>query len=64
MRKIPLGEQIDYVEYFTTCDVYALGASQKLDFKLPEDDEIHTEWRNEGSSMLVSNIQVATNTTM
>ncbi|ODH13612.1 hypothetical protein ACO22_07085 [Paracoccidioides brasiliensis] len=46
-RKIGLGEQVDSVEYSSSSETYVLGTSQKADFKLPEDDEIHPEWRNE-----------------
>ncbi|OAX83062.1 hypothetical protein ACJ72_02580 [Emergomyces africanus] len=46
-RKIGLGEQVDAVEYSSSTETYVLGTSQKVDFKLPEDDEIHPEWRNE-----------------
>ncbi|PGG98566.1 hypothetical protein AJ79_08819 [Helicocarpus griseus UAMH5409] len=46
-RKVGLGEQVDSVEYSSSSETYVLGTSQKVDFKLPEDDEIHPEWRNE-----------------
>ncbi|KAK2798780.1 mRNA cleavage and polyadenylation factor subunit [Onygenales sp. PD_10] len=51
-RKIGLGEQVDGVVYHSATETYALGTSQKVDFKLPEDDEVHTEWRNEVISFL------------
>ncbi|PGH33637.1 cleavage and polyadenylation specificity factor subunit 1 [[Emmonsia] crescens] len=51
-RKIGLGEQVDTVEYSSSSETYVLGTSQKVDFKLPEDDEIHPEWRNEMISFL------------
>jgi len=47
-RKVALGEQIDTVVYSSASETYVLGTSQKSDFKLPEDDEVHIEWRSEG----------------
>lgn len=32
--------------------MYVLGTSHKTEFKLPEDDELHPEWRNEGLLIL------------
>ncbi|EFR01919.1 serine/threonine protein kinase [Nannizzia gypsea CBS 118893] len=46
-RKIPLGEQVDCIVYSSASESYVIGTSTKEDFKLPEDDESHTEWRNE-----------------
>lgn len=47
-RKIPLGEQVDYLQYASRSEAYVIGTSQNVDFKLPENDESHTEWKNEG----------------
>lgn len=47
---MPLGEQVDHLTYSTSSDTYVLGTSHKADFRLPEDDELHPEWRNEGRS--------------
>ncbi|PGH18500.1 hypothetical protein AJ80_04470 [Polytolypa hystricis UAMH7299] len=52
LRKVGLGEQVDCVVYSSTVETYILGTSHKLDFKLPEDDEVHTEWRSEDISFL------------
>ncbi|TPX25049.1 mRNA cleavage and polyadenylation factor subunit [Coccidioides immitis] len=51
-RKVHVGDQIDCVEYFAHSEIYALGSSHKVDFKLPEDDEIHPEWRSEVISFM------------
>ncbi|KAL1982296.1 hypothetical protein VTN96DRAFT_1454 [Rasamsonia emersonii] len=47
VRRVPLGEQVDHLTYSTSSDTYVLGTSYKADFRLPEDDELHPEWRNE-----------------
>ncbi|EFE34581.1 uncharacterized protein ARB_06344 [Trichophyton benhamiae CBS 112371] len=44
---ITLGEQVDSIVYSSASECYVIGTSAKEDFKLPEDDESHTEWRNE-----------------
>lgn len=49
-RKVFLGEEVDCVEYSKPSGKYVLGTGQKVDFTLPDDDEVHTEWRNEGTS--------------
>ena len=46
-HKISLGEEIQAFDYHDKMDCYVLGTSQKLDFRLPE-DEFHYEWSNEG----------------
>ncbi|WEW58506.1 mRNA cleavage and polyadenylation factor subunit [Emydomyces testavorans] len=51
-RKVHLGDQIDFVEYSAHSETYALGSSRKVDFRLPEDDEVHTEWRSEVISFM------------
>ncbi|KAJ9305483.1 hypothetical protein DTO217A2_5012 [Paecilomyces variotii] len=52
MRRIPVGEEIDHLAYSSSSGTYILGTSHKSDFKLPDDDEVHTEWRNEVISFL------------
>ncbi|KAJ5675859.1 hypothetical protein N7462_008756 [Penicillium macrosclerotiorum] len=47
LRKVPLGEQVDYLTYSTSSETYVLGTSSNMDFKLPDNDELHPEWRNE-----------------
>ncbi|KAL3470459.1 CPSF A subunit region-domain-containing protein [Aspergillus californicus] len=47
LKKVPIGEQIDQLTYSTTSDTYVLGTCHRSEFKLPEDDELHPEWRNE-----------------
>ena len=49
LRKISLDEQVDFLTYSTASETYVLGTSTSVEFKLPEDDELHPEWRNEGS---------------
>lgn len=48
VRKIPLNEQVDHLTYSTTSGTYVVGTTRDQDFKLPDDDELHPEWRNEG----------------
>lgn len=50
MRKIQIREEVDHLTYSSSSETYILGTSHESDFKLPDDDEVHTEWRNEGSS--------------
>ncbi|KAI5304637.1 mRNA cleavage and polyadenylation factor subunit [Ascosphaera pollenicola] len=46
-RRIPLNEEIMSICYSPAQDVYALGTTQEVGFKLPDDDEIHPEWQTE-----------------
>lgn len=43
-----MGESVDHLAYSPSSEMYALGTSNKANFKLPNDDELHPEWRNEG----------------
>ncbi|KAL2824543.1 CPSF A subunit region-domain-containing protein [Aspergillus cavernicola] len=52
LRRVPIGEQIDQLTYSTTSDTYVLGTCHRSEFKLPENDELHPEWRNEVISFL------------
>ncbi|XHG02780.1 mRNA cleavage and polyadenylation factor subunit, variant 2 [Aspergillus wentii] len=52
LRKVHIGEQIDHLTYSSSSETYVLGTSYKEDFKLPEDDELHPEWRSEVISFL------------
>ncbi|KAF3403665.1 Protein cft1 [Penicillium rolfsii] len=47
LRKIPLGEQVDHLTYSTSSETYVVGSSHNVEFKLPDNDELHPEWRNE-----------------
>lgn len=47
LRKVPIGEQVDCLAYSSSSETYVLGTSYKADFKLPGDDELHPEWRDE-----------------
>ena len=40
------GEEVHAFDYHERTDRYVLGTSQKIDFKLPE-DELHNEWAAE-----------------
>lgn len=48
LRKVHVGESVDHLAYSPSSEMYALGTSYKANFKLPNDDELHPEWRNEG----------------
>lgn len=48
LKKVHLGEQVDHLAYSTSSGMYVLGTCHATDFKLPDDDELHPEWRNEG----------------
>lgn len=50
LRKVPVEEQVDFLTYSTSSGTYVLGTSRNVDFKLPDDDELHPEWRNESLS--------------
>ncbi|KAJ5491547.1 Protein c.t1.c1 [Penicillium diatomitis] len=47
LRKISLDEQIDHLTFSTTSNTYVVGTSHDAEFKLPDNDELHPEWRNE-----------------
>lgn len=51
-RKVPLHEQVDFLAYSTASETYVVATSVKTEFKLPENDELHPEWRTEGVSFL------------
>ncbi|CAI7651198.1 unnamed protein product [Penicillium pancosmium] len=51
-RKVPLNEQVDFLAYSTASETYVVATSVKAEFKLPENDELHPEWRSEGVSFL------------
>ncbi|KAJ5753862.1 uncharacterized protein N7511_008015 [Penicillium nucicola] len=47
LRKVALEEQVDHLAYSTSSETYVFASSQRADFKLPEGDDLHPEWRNE-----------------
>ncbi|KAJ5634886.1 Cleavage/polyadenylation specificity factor A subunit C-terminal [Penicillium herquei] len=47
IRKVQLDEQVDFLTYATASKTYVLGTSSNEDFKLPDNDELHPEWRGE-----------------
>ena len=47
-HKVVLGEEVQALSYHPSMEVYVLGTSQGINFKLPDDDDFHNEWRNEG----------------
>ncbi|KAJ5180391.1 Cleavage/polyadenylation specificity factor A subunit C-terminal [Penicillium capsulatum] len=52
VRKVPVNEQVDFLTYSTSSETYVLGTSSPVGFKLPENDELHPEWRNEEITFL------------
>jgi cleavage and polyadenylation specificity factor subunit 1 len=48
LRKISLEEQVGFLTYSTASETYVLSSSSSVGFKLPENDELHPEWRDEG----------------
>ncbi|KAJ5552933.1 Cleavage/polyadenylation specificity factor A subunit C-terminal [Penicillium frequentans] len=52
LRKVSLEEQVDFLTYSTASETYVLGTSSSVGFKLPENDELHPEWRDEAKSFL------------
>lgn len=50
LRKVPVDEQVNFLTYSTSSETYVLGTSCNVSFKLPDDDELHPEWRNESLS--------------
>ncbi|KAJ6145223.1 hypothetical protein N7470_009118 [Penicillium chermesinum] len=52
LQKVPLDEQVDFLTYSTAFETYVLGTSTVVEFKLPEDDELHPEWRGESTEFL------------
>ncbi|RLL99794.1 mRNA cleavage and polyadenylation factor subunit [Aspergillus turcosus] len=52
LRKVDIGEQVDHLAYATSSGTYVLATSHSANFKLPEDDELHPDWRNEVISFL------------
>ncbi|KAJ5577799.1 uncharacterized protein N7459_006763 [Penicillium hispanicum] len=50
LRKVALDEQVDCLTYSTSSETYVLGTSSSAGFKLPDNDELHPEWRNESIS--------------
>ncbi|KAL4969218.1 cleavage/polyadenylation factor CFT1 [Aspergillus stella-maris] len=52
LTRVPIGEQIDQLAYSFTSNTYVLGTCHRSAFKLPDDDELHPEWRSEDISFL------------
>lgn len=53
-RKVPLHEQVDYLAYSTASETYVVATSVNAGFKLPDEDELHPEWKKEIISFLPS----------
>ncbi|THC92259.1 hypothetical protein EYZ11_008266 [Aspergillus tanneri] len=49
---VRLWEQVDHLAYSASSGSYVLGSCHRMSLKLPEDDELHPEWRNEVISFL------------
>jgi cleavage and polyadenylation specificity factor subunit 1 len=47
-RKIPIGREVQNVCYFQPKGLYVISTCEKMEFKLPEDDN-HKEWTAEGT---------------
>ncbi|KAL4883616.1 CPSF A subunit region-domain-containing protein [Aspergillus karnatakaensis] len=52
VKRVPIGEQIDHLVYSASSETYVLGTCDETEFKLPDDDELHPDWRNEVISFL------------
>lgn len=63
LRKITIGEQVDHLAYSSSSGMYVLGTSHQAEFKLPDDDELHPEWGNEGSTTHSNKTSAANNQT-
>ncbi|KAL8931936.1 MAG: hypothetical protein Q9216_007019, partial [Gyalolechia sp. 2 TL-2023] len=50
-QKVALGEDVYALDYHDPTATYVLGVSDKVEFKLP-DDETHPEWASEATSFL------------
>lgn len=47
IQQVPIGEQVDHLAYSSSSGMYVLATCHRTEFKLPDDDELHPEWRNE-----------------
>ncbi|KAJ5663769.1 Cleavage/polyadenylation specificity factor A subunit C-terminal [Penicillium longicatenatum] len=52
LRKFSLEEQVGFLTYSTASETYVLSSSSSVGFKLPENDELHPEWRDEAKTFL------------
>lgn len=51
---------MDHLAYATSSETYVLGTSHSADFKLPDDDELHPDWRNEGMTFVITYMRMLT----
>ncbi|KAI9741103.1 MAG: mRNA cleavage and polyadenylation factor subunit [Cirrosporium novae-zelandiae] len=51
-KRVRIGEQIRRLTYHAELQCYVLSTTKKSGFKLPNDDELHYEWRSEDISLL------------
>lgn len=51
-RKVALGVDVSGIAYLQCTQSYVLAASHPEDFQLPQDDEWHSEWKNEHATCL------------
>lgn len=49
-QKVDLGEDVECLTYFSRTGSYVLGTIHPADFKLPINNEGHSEWADEGTS--------------
>ncbi|EXJ91000.1 hypothetical protein A1O1_04107 [Capronia coronata CBS 617.96] len=57
IKRVPLGQDITSVAYFTPTNSYVLATNYPTEFELPRDDEWHPEWQNEATKFLPTTIQ-------
>ncbi|EXJ66921.1 uncharacterized protein A1O5_10116 [Cladophialophora psammophila CBS 110553] len=57
IKRVPIGEDIPSLAYFSPTDSYVLATNQTVDFQLPQDDEWHPEWQNEATTFLPTTLQ-------
>lgn len=48
-----MGEEVLALSYHPAMESYIVATSIKVDWKLPEDDELRDEWRYDGLSSIV-----------
>ena len=51
-RKVGVGCDVSGIAYLDRTQSYVLAASHQADFQLPQDDEWHTDWKNEDVTCL------------
>lgn len=57
IKRVPLGQDVASLSYFTPTDSYVLGTNYTTGFQLPQDDEWHPEWQKEATDFLPTTLQ-------